>query len=232
MPKPALFLHIQKTAGTSIQGAARKVYGNDQVVSHADCFTLGIEKCAKRAFVSGHFGFEFARPLMEGRYSFTFLRDPVERLISFYAFCLTRDPNEFPLYKVAQEAADLEAFLLACLHTERDKVWNHQTWQLAYGWGAQLTLGRQRRIDEFNPGDLLDTAKRNLATLDCVGMVETFDNAAAKIMADLEWGEQEIGKANASPRKPALDSLPASTRSLLLEMTELDRELVAFANAR
>ena len=92
-PKPALFLHIQKTAGSSIVDLARQAYGSDEVVSHGDFFLQpapssldalvdakgdGSREFADHAFISGHFGFGFAQPMMQGRYSFTFLRDPIE----------------------------------------------------------------------------------------------------------------------------------------------------------
>ena len=105
-----LFLHIQKTAGTSVQEMARIAYGSDRVVSHGDFVSLGVEGCRSYDFVSGHFGFAFARPLMEGRYCFTFLRDPIDRIISLYEFCKTRDPLEFPIYAIAQRT-DLVGFL-------------------------------------------------------------------------------------------------------------------------
>lgn len=72
---PALFLHIQKTAGTSLVNMARRYYG-DNVISHADYCTVAPDEIKKFGFISGHFGYAFARPLMQGRYSFTFLRDP------------------------------------------------------------------------------------------------------------------------------------------------------------
>ena len=80
----ALFLHTQKTAGTSIQAMARATYGEDAVCSHADYIALGQAGCAALPFVSGHFGYCFAQPLMQGRYCFTFLRDPIDRLVSLY----------------------------------------------------------------------------------------------------------------------------------------------------
>jgi hypothetical protein len=88
--RSAVFLHIQKTAGTSVQEMARQAYGNDNVISHGDYERLGLEECKSIPFVSGHFGFAFAEALMPGRYSFTFLRNPFDRLVSLYRFCRTR----------------------------------------------------------------------------------------------------------------------------------------------
>ncbi len=78
--RKALFLHTPKTAGTSIQEMAREVYGDQNVASHDDYLKLQIAGCKNLPFVSGHFGFEFARPLLADRYCFTFLREPIARV--------------------------------------------------------------------------------------------------------------------------------------------------------
>ncbi|MCH7920168.1 MAG: sulfotransferase family 2 domain-containing protein, partial [Planctomycetes bacterium] len=96
-----LFLHIQKTAGSSIVELARDHY-DKSVISHGDFGGHKPEDFQDVAFVSGHFGYEFARPLMSDRYSFTFLRDPVDRVLSFYYFCRRMDSNEFEIYSLAQ----------------------------------------------------------------------------------------------------------------------------------
>jgi len=36
--------------------------------------------------ISGHFGYGYANKLMKDRISFTFLRDPVERVLSLFYF--------------------------------------------------------------------------------------------------------------------------------------------------
>lgn len=124
-PKPAIFMHIQKTAGSSVVHLARAYYGNENVSSHGDHlegftdFPLKdkffsheriLVEFGHLPFISGHFGYDFAKPFMQQRYSFTFLRDPIERILSFYYFCKSRDPEEYSIYKLVQELT-LEEFL-------------------------------------------------------------------------------------------------------------------------
>ena len=78
---PALFLHIQKTAGTSIVSAAREHCGDANMITHGDYMSRTSEELADVPFISGHFGYDFARQLMGERYSFTFLRKPVDRVL-------------------------------------------------------------------------------------------------------------------------------------------------------
>ena len=94
--KPALFLHIQKTAGSPIVRLARLSLSSDEVMSHGDYLNgrtddelETIVNARGKApsdfkdfpFVSGHFGFDFARQIMDERFSLTFLRNPIERVL-------------------------------------------------------------------------------------------------------------------------------------------------------
>lgn len=224
--RPALFLHTQKTAGTSIQHMARWAYGNDAVISHGDYTSLGVEGCKKKQFVSGHFGIEFARPLMEGRYCFTFLRDPVERLLSLYTFCSQQDSDAFPIYAAARRS-DLNGFLCLAFGDDehlRSSLWNHQVWQLAYGRHVE----RPRRIADFGPDELLNMAISNLALFDHVGLVETFDADARLIFEALGSENTQTQKDNVSENRPRPESLPGETRQTLLDLTELDSILYAY----
>lgn len=224
---PALFLHIQKTAGTSIINLARHFY-QDSVISHGDYCTRQPGELADTLFVSGHFGYAYARHLMQGRYSFTFLRDPVERALSFYYFCRSRDPAQFPIYRLAREH-DLEQFTTACISDPLYKMllWNNQTWQLAFG---DTHLEKHPNAG-LSPDQLLKLAKRHLAEFSYVGFTESFDTDAYNICRELGFPpkalrkELPFAKANATPMRKGFVEQPANIKKLLLEITELDREL-------
>lgn len=102
--RPALFLHIQKTAGTSIQGMARKHYGNQNAVSHGDFAQLGVRGCQEKPFVSGHFGFEFAKRLRAGRF---FSRFCVIRWIALSLIILTADITPTKISKLARRQGNM-----------------------------------------------------------------------------------------------------------------------------
>jgi hypothetical protein len=178
--RDALFLHIQKTAGTSVHAMAHGVYGKENTISHADYQKLGVDGCRKKAFVSGHFGHVFASRLMEGRYSFTFLRDPVDRLISMYGYCRSHQDTTSVVFDAAKKL-DLYEFLGRADQTEfREMLWNHQVWQLGYGWGADINTRPWLTINSFGEDDLLEIAKQNLLRFQYVGFVETFSTDIRK----------------------------------------------------
>jgi hypothetical protein len=225
---PALFLHIQKTAGSSIVHLARQYYGAS-ITSHGDCWGLPPEQFRDIGFVSGHIGYDYARHLMKKRFSFTFLRDPAERILSMYYFCRSRDPTEFDIYRKAHEL-DLPHFLEAGLSDPfmRMRIWNNQVWQLAHGY----THLDDKTVDDFSENDLLNLAKEHLREFSYVGFTETFDTDAAVIVASLEFPEmKQMPRLNTSPDRPVLTSLSPTIRSLLDELTLLDRELYLYARA-
>lgn len=226
---PALFMHIQKTAGTSLVNMARHYYGSS-IVSHADYCSSTPEELSKYNFVSGHFGYAYARRLMSGRYTFTFLRDPLERVLSFYFFCRSRELVRYEIYRLAHDH-ELPEFLEMCMADPflKMQVWNNQVWQLAYGYTLPDTL----TLEDFSPDQLLELSKDHLQAFSLVGFTETFDKDAATICQALKFPRrrrnQPYLKENATPQRPQLSDQPASTREMLMKITELDRELYSYA---
>jgi hypothetical protein len=228
----SIFMHIQKTAGTTIVNLAQQFYGWRNCTSHGNHFehpddhsffdnqTL-VKRYASLPFISGHFGYDFCKEFMVDRFSFTFLREPIERIISFYFFCRMRDGKEFPEYRLAQ-AHRLDQFLRLGMRDPylRARIWNYQTWALAHG-----NFGRTRReLNSFAPGDLLDLALEHLAHFSFIGLTEKFRADRDVILSALGITRpSEDVFVNVTPGRPTLEDLSHSTRELLAELTELDR---------
>lgn len=226
---PALFLHIQKTAGSSIVHLARQYYGAS-ITSHGDCWGIPPEQFKDTGFVSGHIGYDYARHLMKKRFTFTFLRNPAERILSMYYFCRSRDPDEFDIYRKAHEL-DLPHFLEEGLSDPfmRSRIWNNQVWQLAHGY----THLDERTIDDFSETELLRLAKQHLLQFSHVGFTETFDSDAAIILAALALPEtKQLPKLNDLPNRLRVSDLSPTIQSVLDELTILDRQLYSYARAQ
>lgn len=224
--KKALFLHIQKSAGTSIVKMARKTYGRRRVISHDDFLELDYDTCFSIPFVSGHFGYAFAAPLMSDRFTFTFLRQPQDRLLSLYDFCRWKVSDD-PLSVAAQQNT-LEDFLRlgrreSDAHPEvKGAIWNNQVWQLATGRISRTGTSPSALSED----KLFETAVRNCQSLDYVGLTETFDFDQKEIFNSLiKVIRPRARHANAIPSKLRTSRISNEAQQLLGEMTELDQRL-------
>jgi len=221
-PKSALFLHIPKTAGTSIINTVAPYYGKS-LISHGDYSGKLPAEITDISFVSGHFGYSYARPLMASRVSFTFLREPRERVLSFYYFCRTRDPEEWPIYALAQKL-DLEDFLRMAFQdaSVKSSIWNSQVWQLAHGW-ANLD---KRNITLWEPEELLRQALKHLDDFSYIGLTETFDQDRDVILSLLGIPRPKRSvAANRSNGRPGLGELNPRITDIVDELTQLDQRL-------
>lgn len=210
---------------------AKNYYGAENVVSHGDFFQKSPDDFRNVSFVSGHFGYEFAKQLMPGRFSFTFLRDPEERLVSHYYYLRAQDPPQYEPAIVAKRCS-LEDFLKELYESPlyRSNIWNNQVWQMAYGYAHKVSTKENISISRVSQSELLQRACDNLKKLDFVGFTESFDDDILFILKKLRLPKPEfVSKLNVSKQKLTMEAIPASTRALLREFTELDRQLYNFA---
>jgi len=220
--KPALFLHIQKTAGTTFLQLIKRFYGHN-MTSYGDCWGSPPEKFREVAFVSGHVGYDYCKPLLQSRYSFTFLRNPIDRVLSMYYFCRGRNSDEFMIYRKANEL-DLEQFIVAAYDDPwvKKNIWNNQVWQLAHGY-AHLD---GRSIDSFPKDELLGMSLEHLSALSYVGLTENFEEDCKVIFSALGLppsGEKVIENANAT--RPRQGDISEGTIDIIRNITELDQKL-------
>jgi hypothetical protein len=218
-----VFMHIQKTAGTSLVHMAARHYGNDNIITHGDYVGRPPESLMHIPFVSGHFGYDYAKKLVKWRKSFTFLRDPVERILSLYYFYRTQDPETFPMYRIAHES-DLAEFLIRGLEDPlvKSRIWNNQTWQIAHGYAHQDNRG----IEDFSQRELLDLALQHIGNFSFIGLAENFESDAAFVAKILGWQTPENNTwVNANQGRRTTKDLSIEEVSLLDELTILDRKL-------
>lgn len=88
---PIVFLHIPKTAGQTIHNALAAMVGRKYVSpirTHTQATGGAPQMPAGYALYSGHIDWTELEGLPKGRFTFTVLRDPRERIASFYFFLL------------------------------------------------------------------------------------------------------------------------------------------------
>lgn len=206
---------------------ASELYGRENCCMHGDYLSHAPEQLEPLMMVSGHFGFEYAEGFMLGRYSFTFLRDPIERLLSYYSYCRGATRDEYEINTLAHDS-DAETFFRAGATASSkfaSHMWNHQACQLASGWGASLVGKVDITPDALPPDEILDRAKANLARFDYIGLVESFDVDNAAIFAALGDTSSDVFRINAAPVRTTREELSPSTLELLATLTEIDQKL-------
>ena len=220
-----VFFHIQKTAGSSIVEMVQEKY-HRSMVTHGYFVEKNISELLEFDFISGHFGFSYAQSLVKDRFSFTFLRQPSDRVLSLYFFCRQQPSNKFPIYKKAKDYS-LEDFLLAGFDDPIIKrhIWNHQTWQMASG---RLGLNSDG-VDEIDGLKMLDKAKKNLSSLDFYGLSEFFSRDSNIVSSQLGLGLDIFeGSVNKSIR-PLVNHVSNRALDLLNELNTLDNKLYSWA---
>lgn len=89
MDTKLVFLHIPKTAGQSLHASLEAGFGQGAVCPariNEQLGCLSIEQLNSYRVVSGHFDWSLLDCISGPKYVFTVLRDPLERLLSFYFF--------------------------------------------------------------------------------------------------------------------------------------------------
>lgn len=220
---PIVFLHIFKSAGTSVQAQMKRNLGRAAVAKIIDGpgFETRVAEALARPeirAVAGHFRLNRMAPALaaagveEARY-FTFLRDPADRLVSAWNYFRK---HEAAKWHATAARMDMDEFIPYLAETEPHMVVGHQCRALSEDGQATFEAARE-------------SAVKNLAFVGCVEAMEA-TNAAAR--AALGFGFDAGVRANAAPRRQGLADVSPATRALVDEITGEDRKLYDWARAR
>ena len=233
--KAVFFLHVPKTAGTSLIA-----YLDDQFNEAAICPARHWSELQEvdRAQLNqyrlfrGHFDYQLVPLLDTAPAIITMLRDPVERVISLYSFW-RRGPNDpwvaaHPEYQSLCSAAsdnDLETFVRMNDPRVRMEIANGQTLRIADGVHGDL-------IDSSNPA-LLDRALQHLDTFALTGLVERYDDSLLALAANFGWTTPTSRpKLNVGRDRPMRTQIAPAVLEAIIANNQLDIELYEAAKWR
>ena len=95
--RPLIFQHIPKTAGVSARSVMSCNFHVNEILHVPDPYWMdarfAADAVSKYRFIHGHVHFEFLREQVDSARLVTFLRDPVERVLSLYFFLRKQDPE-------------------------------------------------------------------------------------------------------------------------------------------
>jgi hypothetical protein len=217
---PLLFVHVPKTAGSSLYSIFRTILKPPELLKlHPNGETLvRINALPKRhasrlKVLYGHVDTQLARQIVPLDQCVTLLRDPVDRLVSYYAFA--KDMNSGSHSDLARRTS-ITQWIDALRLPETDN-------------------GMVRRFSGLPEADfghctgkMLERAKANLAQFALVGLTERFDDFYALLAHRLGLPMRTYVAAKVNAERPRFNQLPTETLAELERRNELDRELYRF----
>jgi len=233
-----IFLHIEKTAGTTAHHVLSAHFPEDQVCPARFGINVSLWESARLAhyrFYSLHASLRMISPIPGPKKVLTFLREPVARLLSHYNFWRSIrndvvDQEQLDHIRYVKQFALKDLLAPAPLAATPD-FWNLQAQRLA-GDLFVAPSGRAWRDES----ELLDSALANLENLATVGITEYPHLSFQRIAEDLELPNHYDGmRLNVTANKVTDEperfeplnetTLDDETAEALDRATRLDRRL-------
>lgn len=228
MTKKLTFLHISKTAGTSVRFALEESLGEESRTSgfifQGDTNNINIEELTNdNDFITGHFGFNFANSLDLD--IITVLRNPIDRLKSLYLFWHTgEDKNDATKVFELVRGMTFKQFLESRdprIVVERD---NCMTFQLA---GDHSYEGR-KQWENSRDDDIIKKAFENLKSCKVIGFQENM-SAFSKDLKEILSLDVKFKKNNVTKSKEDLPINSPLLRNELYNCIYMDIQLYFLA---
>lgn len=224
-----IFLHILKTGGSTLQAILQKQYSewiltneNEKVLNNETIKELLIEhKIEKVNCLFGHFPYGVHNQFTKPYKYITFLREPVDRVISLYYYI--KNTKEHSMYHALQEVS-LQEFIFR--EDYKHLVCNHQTGFLS---------GEFSLITGYKNKPSLSLAIQNITKdFATVGIMEMYEESLYLMKQNFKWSEQvfNYSKQNVNKSRPLREQIPQELISQIVELNKLDGELYSFAKKR
>ncbi|MEZ4519738.1 MAG: sulfotransferase family 2 domain-containing protein [Chloroflexota bacterium] len=212
-----IFLHIPKAGGTTLRELMARQYPADQFLNlrndrqiDADLQALPQLRRDQLRGLAGHVTYGTHTCFNQPGTYFTFLRDPVDRLVSHYAY-VRGNPRHFLHDAVVGDDLSLLDYVTS-------------------GLSEELSDDQTRRIAGLSPEAVptaadLETAQRNLADhFSMAGVVERYDESLVLLSRMAGWRRPYYLARNVGgDRRPA--TVTAEERAAILAVNGLDQQL-------
>ncbi|QGX03793.1 NAD-dependent epimerase/dehydratase family protein [Beggiatoa leptomitoformis] len=214
-----IFLHLPKTAGTSLRAIIEKEYSESECVYIYALTPESLEEAKQKAqharVIYGHVAFGIHKSLeIENFRCITLLRDPIDRIISLYSHHARE--ADMPYHSLIQQGMSLYAFLEKRITFETN---NHMTRTIA-GYNA---------TDFLEARSVLDVALRRIHNrFEFVGLSEKFVESVAVIGQKLNWHSTDFVPALNTDETGIAQQIDSKTKQLIEQHNYLDRLLYEY----
>jgi hypothetical protein len=246
-----VFLHIPKTAGQSVHAGLIQLFGADSVSKvrvNEDLLLLSLEEIKRSRVFSGHFDWSMLDCVPYPKFVFTILREPTERILSFYFFLreeakrLTEEQINQP-WNQGKKAAltwSCDEYFCSTKPEFRAFINNHYNNFYTYYFAGRTFRGfqdltTQHAKKKFPDDAIVEQALKNMSALDGVYTVNDLSAlerdlsriAGRKLNKSLSEIRVNVGTSEPKKRLDALRELGATdaTFDMLAQMTRLDRQI-------
>ncbi len=228
-----LFLRIPKTATTTMKKVLEKQYQPETIFlvdlkNPNAIFELHAHERARLRVIHGHFLYGLHNVLPNPAVYFTLLRDPVDRIISYYAYTMRSTKLPYPYNEIRERNMSLEDFarndLIFDMH-------NGQTRMLA-GHQDTYVVHAHTQLPPCTSADLA-RAQHNLQQCFVeVGIQEYFDEMLILLGRTLGWRDVYYRPQLVSRNRKKKEEIAPETRRVIEQHNDLDMELYTTVRER
>jgi tetratricopeptide (TPR) repeat protein len=240
-PNKYLFIHIPKNAGSLINSLIGQLFLPEECLlflfndSFYDRYKRHLEanQFKQLRFFAGHLSYDLSH-LIDADYKITFLRNPIDRVLSHYFYyrkihincnqTIDFNGNPCPLidYNLSWEE-DLLQQLTAPFAVKHLELSNCQTWQLAFN-----IYNRPHEI--WPDREVLEMAKQNLDDFNFVGIYERLNSDLARLFKEQGWKlPEQLERVNATIERKQISEVDSHVIDVIRSQNALDIELYDYA---
>lgn len=226
---PIIFTHVPRSGGTTLVSVMGRQYKKDDQFffyvreksgntdeALAEFSNMPESRRMQMKLLQGHTSFGIHEDYKDYTY-ITLLRDPVERVISYYYYIL-KLPGHYLHNILMANKMKLEGFADSGLSAELDNI---QTRQI-----SGIHLKSHEKCDRH----MLETAKHNLISYYKIfGITERFDETLLLLRQHFGWNYPFYTPLNIIQNKPGRDQITPRALALIEKTNSFDIELYTFA---